>query len=36
MTYTYTTQDQVRAAFWDAHPKASKERIPAFEGRGER
>ena len=36
MTYTYTTQAQVRAAFWEAHPKASKERIPAFEGRGER
>lgn len=34
--YTYTTQKEVRAAFWEAHPTASKERIPSFEGHGVR
>jgi hypothetical protein len=28
---TYTTQAQVRAAFWEAHPNASREMVKGFE-----
>lgn len=31
MTYTYTTQDALRRAFWEQHPNASRERVPGFE-----
>jgi len=33
MPYIYTTQSQVRAAFWEAHPNASRERVKGFEPR---
>lgn len=26
---TYTTQKQIRAAFWDAHPTANRKKYPA-------
>ena len=31
MKPTYTTQAQVRAAFWDTHPNASRERVKTME-----
>jgi len=31
---TYTTQKQVRAAFWREHPTADRKRIPNFSGNG--
>ena len=27
---TYTTQAQVRTAFWQAHPEVSRKRLPPF------
>lgn len=32
--YTYTTQAQVRAAFWEAYPTASRRRITDYSGKG--
>lgn len=34
MSYTYTTQREVRAAFWKAHPKADRKKIPNYAGNG--
>lgn len=28
---TYTTQKEIRAAFWEAHPNASRERVKSME-----
>lgn len=30
---TYTTQEQVRRAFWEAHPNASREIVKGFHPR---
>lgn len=29
-----TTQKEIRAAFWEAHPNASRRKIPAYSGKG--
>lgn len=34
MNYAYTTQREVRAAFWEAHPKAERKKIPNYAGNG--
>ncbi len=34
MAYTYTTQKQVRAAFWRDHPQAMRRKIPNYSGNG--
>ena len=34
MSYTYTTQQQIRAAFWDAFPELSRRKIPDHSGQG--
>lgn len=31
---TYTTQKQVRAAFWEAYPDISRRKIPNYTGTG--
>lgn len=33
-TYKYTTQAQVRKAFWEAHPEADRKKIKNYEGSG--
>ena len=32
-TYAYTTQPEIRRAFWEAHPKASRMILPSLDGR---
>lgn len=32
--YTYTTQKQVRRAFWQAHPEADRRKITDYAGTG--
>ena len=34
MPHTYTTQAQIRAAFWEAHPNLPRRRIPNYSGNG--
>lgn len=34
MNYTYTTQTQVRAAFWEVHPEATRRKITNYSGTG--
>jgi len=31
---TYTNQKQIRAAFWEAHPTATRRRIADYSGNG--
>jgi hypothetical protein len=35
MNYTYTTQKQLRRAFWLAHPGLPRRRIPHYSGMGQ-
>jgi hypothetical protein len=35
MKPTYTTQAQIRAAFWDAHPDADRRKIKDYAGTGQ-
>lgn len=32
--YTYTTQKEVRRAFWESHPEADRRKITDYSGRG--
>jgi hypothetical protein len=32
--YTYTTQAQVRRAFWETHPEADRRKITHYSGHG--
>jgi len=34
MHYTYTTQKQIRAAFWTAFPELPRRKIPDYAGTG--
>jgi len=34
MTYTYTNQQQLRAAFWGEHPTLQRRTIPNYSGNG--
>lgn len=34
MSYTYTSQAQIRAAFWQTHPDADRRKIPNYAGTG--
>jgi|LakMenEpi03Aug12_release.lakeMendotaPanAssembly.Ray.scaffolds.fasta_scaffold1977771_1 hypothetical protein len=34
MRYTYTTQRQIRGAFWAMHPDLPRRRIPNYSGSG--
>lgn len=34
MAHTYTTQRELRAAFWAAHPHLSRQRITNYSGTG--
>lgn len=34
MAYTYTTQREVRTAFWLCHPEADRKKIPNYSGNG--
>lgn len=34
MTYTYTTQKQIRAAFWEAFPNLPRRKIKNYSGNG--
>ena len=32
--YTYTTQHQLRAAFWQQHPHLSRKKVKSYSGNG--
>lgn len=34
MKYTYTTQKQIRRAFWQAFPEADRRKITDYSGKG--
>jgi hypothetical protein len=34
MKYTYTNQEQIRRAFWEAFPNADRRKITSYDGKG--